>query len=281
MLEEKGYTTRQVSEILDLTESQIRAFVRLELVRPGRGARNEYRFSFPEVIVLRTVRDLRNAGVPRSRMKRALASLQAHLPDGASLTSVSIGAEGEQVVVRDEGVLWEPESEQTLIDFQAPGTPDAVTRLPDRKIPSEPDREISAEDWFELAIELEAVSTDKASEAYRRALRENPGHAASHLNLGRILHEQGEVASAEGHYRQALAADPRSATAAFNLGVALEDLGKWGNAVEAYRQALKLTPEMASAHFNLARLYEKAGRETEALRHLSEYKRLEKLEEIT
>jgi tetratricopeptide (TPR) repeat protein len=276
-----GYTTSQVSEILGLTDTQIRSFVRSKLVEPARGTRNEYRFSFQDLILLRTARELQGSGVPRSRLRRALESLQARLPEGSALSSVSIGSDGDQVVVREHGAVWEPESGQLHIDFDVREVAERVAPLADRMIAEEAERELSAEDWFELAVELEPVSTEKAVEAYRRALAENPGHVFSHLNLGRILHEEGNVETAEGHYRQALAADPGSATAAFNLGVALEDLGRWGDAVDAYRRALKGMPDMASAHFNLARLHEKAGRMKEALRHLAEYKRLEEIEEST
>ena len=114
----------------------------------------------------------------------------------------------------------------------------------------------------------------RATEAYERAIALNPGHVHAHLNLGRLLHEAGEIESAEVHYRQALSANPESALAAFNLGVALEDLEKVGEAIEAYERALRFEPDTASAHYNLSRLYEKRGLRKEALRHLADYKRL-------
>ena len=96
--------------------------------------------------------------------------------------------------------------------------------------------------------------------AYRRALEIDPGLADAHVNLGRLLHEQGETAEAERHYRQALAARPDDATAAFNLGVALQDLGRLREAADAYEAALAVDRTLADAHYNLAGDLRRAGR---------------------
>jgi len=45
-------------------------------------------------------------------------------------------------------------------------------------------------------------------------------------------------------------------------------------AIEAYERAIRFEPDTASAHYNLSRIYEKRGQSKEALRHLSDYKRL-------
>src|SRR5437879_4154172 len=108
----------------------------------------------------------------------------------------------------------------------------------------------------------------------RRALELDAHHADAHVNLGRLLHEQGLVEEAERHYRSALRESPEHATAAFNLGIALEDLGRPADAIDAYRTALATDARLADAHYNLARLYEKAGKKAAALRHLSTYRRL-------
>src|SRR3989454_866757 len=98
--------------------------------------------------------------------------------------------------------------------------------------------------------------------------------ADAHVNLGRLLHEQGMIEEAERHYRLALRESPEHATAAFNLGIALEDLNQPADAIEAYRAALATDPRLADAHYNVARLYEKVGKKAAALRHLSIYRRL-------
>jgi tetratricopeptide (TPR) repeat protein len=131
-----------------------------------------------------------------------------------------------------------------------------------------------ADFWYNQGVDLEAVSSDEARSAYERALALEPGHADARANLGRILHERGDVAAAERHYRAALEAEPDNVTAAFNLGVALEDRGQPDAAVEAYLQALESDPAYGPAHFNLARLFEAQGRPEAALRHLAHYRRI-------
>src|SRR5207302_1264151 len=132
----------------------------------------------------------------------------------------------------------------------------------------------TAKDWHALGLELEVAAPIEARDAYRRALELDAHHADAHVNLGRLLHEQGLVEEAERHYRLALRESPEHATAAFNLGIALEDLGRPADAIDAYRAALATDPRLADAHYNVARLYEKAGKKAAALRHLSSYRRL-------
>jgi tetratricopeptide (TPR) repeat protein len=136
------------------------------------------------------------------------------------------------------------------------------------------ERELDANDWYEMGVHLEIAAPDDARDAYRRALELAPSHAEAHVNLGRLLHEQGEMTAAEEQYRAALAAEPDSILAAFNLGVVLEDVGRNDEAVGVYERLIKIERTFADAHFNLARLYERSGRKIASLRHLKEYERL-------
>ena len=53
-----GYGVRAVSKILGLSATQVRSYVRAGFVAPDRGARGEYRFSFQDLLVLRTAQGL-------------------------------------------------------------------------------------------------------------------------------------------------------------------------------------------------------------------------------
>jgi tetratricopeptide (TPR) repeat protein len=133
---------------------------------------------------------------------------------------------------------------------------------------------LNAEQWYDLAAELEAGSPDEARAAYRQALALDPALGAAHINLGRLLHVGGDLRGAETHYREALRLDPKDAFAAFNLGVLLEDAGRPVEAAHAYERAVGADPTFADAHYNLSLLHEERGRSRDALRHLSIYKRL-------
>src|SRR5205823_5841380 len=96
----------------------------------------------------------------------------------------------------------------------------------------------------------ELVAAHIPQRKVQRALEVDPDHSDAHVNLGRMLHEEGAPLAAQQHYRRALETDPSHPTAAFNLGVALEDLGRLNEARNAYLRALDLDPENADAHYN-------------------------------
>ena len=259
---------REVSTMLGLTTAQIRAFAAKGFVHPARGPRGELRFGFQDLVVLRTAGELSSAQIPARKVQRVLERVREQLPSGRSLAGVRIAADGDRVVVRDGANAWNPESGQSLFDFSVEEMARQAAPFAAHAGGDAREHETSAEEWFELACDLEMTDVEEAKAAYERVLELNPGHADAHVNLGRILHEQKAPAAAEKHYRAALDADPRHETAAFNLGVALEDLGRLREAAEAYEIALDLDPENADAHYNLAGIYERRGDKAAALRHL-------------
>ncbi len=270
----KGYTTREVAEVLGLPTSRILSWTRRGLISPERG-QHGYVFSFQDIVLLRTARELLDADVPPKRVSQALAALRDQLPAGRPLSAVTISALGDRVLVRDDDAVWEPDTGQLSIDFAVSDVADATLPVARRALREEGrDDGMSADDWYDSGVDLEAVSLDDAITAYRHALELDATHSDAHLNLGRLLHESGRVREAEEHYRQAVTADPESARAFFNLGVALEDQSASTGAVEAYEAALRLDPDLAVAHFNLSRLLEAEGRQTDALAHLAEYKKI-------
>src|SRR6185369_12208819 len=113
-----GYSTKDVAALLGLSADQVRSYVRAGFLAPVQGPRGEYRFSFQDLILLRTAKGLLAADVPRRRIRLALQNLQEQLPDGRPLTGVRITAQGHHVVVRDGKEVWNPESGQILLDFQ-------------------------------------------------------------------------------------------------------------------------------------------------------------------
>lgn len=271
-----GYTTRDVAELLDLSPPQVRRLARAGLPEADRGPRGEYRFSFPDLVLLRTARELREARVPPRRIRAALRELRDALPRGRPLSAVRISAEGGRVLVREGETVWNPESGQVQFDF-------AVSELAERVAPRArraaaaaraAEGETDPEEWYELGRELELSDPAEARDAYRRALELDPQHADARVNLGYLLQEEGRLEAAVEHYRAALAAEPTHATAAFNLGVALEDLGRPREAERAYQMALEVDPGFADAHYNLSGLLERLGDGARALRHLRTYREL-------
>lgn len=274
----KSYTTRDVARLLGLSEPQVRSQARAGFLSPERGPRNGYRFSFQDLVLLRTARELARARVPPRRIRSALRGLARDLPTGHSLSELRITADGYRVVVRDEGTAWNPESGQLQIDF-------AVAELASKAVPAArrpadllrcSEKPLTSLEWFEHGVNLEVSAPDEALRAYAHALALDPDFADAHVNLGRLLQLTGRTVEAVEHYRRSLQAGSRDPTASFNLGTALEELEQWADAMAAYRLAIQADPQFADAHFNLARLYEQAGRRAEAIGHLREYQKLSK-----
>ncbi len=271
-----SYSIREVSAMLGLSPAQIRAYATKGFLDPERGTRGEMRFGFKDLIILRTAGELSAARIPQRKVRRVLERLREQLPAGRSLTGVRITADGDRVIVRDGEAVWNPESGQSIFDFAVADLAAKAAPLIHRNAADARERahELTADDWYTLACELEMTSVEDAKDAYERALRVDTHHADAHVNLGRLLHEDGAPAAAERHYRAAIASDPTHETAAFNLGVALEDLGRNDDALRAYRLALALDPDNADAHYNLAGILERRGEKQAALRHLKAYRSL-------
>jgi DNA-binding transcriptional MerR regulator len=270
----ESFTTREVARLLGLSEPQVRSQARAGFLSPDRGPRNGYRFSFQDLVLLRTARELAQARVPPRRIRRALCDLAAELPSGRSLSELRITADGDRVVVHDDGRAWNPESGQLQIDFtmsEIVGEPEPMGQ---RITPSTLRQDLSAEEWFDLGVSLESTSPDEACQAYSSALTIDPMFTDAHVNLGRLLQLAGRSAEAMDHYRRSLQTARISPTAAFNLGTLLEELERWSDAITAYLYAIRADERFADAHFNLARLYDQQGQRTEAIHHLRTYQKL-------
>lgn len=266
----QSYSVQDVERVLRLSRGAIKGLIAGGFVTPARGPRRQYRFSFQDLIVLRTARALTEAKVPRRRVRRALDELRQHLPDSVPLSGLSICAVGERVVVRDGTSRWQVDDGQYLLALDV-----VVERgelhLVERK---EPPAAAQATDWFGKALRLEASDPAAARAAYERAVDQDPKHVAAWVNLGRLLHELGRMDEAESVYHRGLNACGADALLWFNLGVLLEDLRRPAAALEAYQSAIGEDPMLADCHYNLARLYEMAGKPQHAIRHLGEYRRL-------
>ena len=276
-----------MSEVLGLPTSTILAWARSGLLTPQRDGRGSYVFSFQDIALLRSARELLDAEVPARKVRQTLEALRANLPPGRPLSAVNLTARGGRVVVREDNSAWEADTGQFELGLgtspregrqeagSAPPacpTPEASaspTLWAERTLAG-----VDADALFDAAVDMEATEPVRALAAYRRVIQVDPRHGDAHLNLGRLLHERGALSQAEGEYRAAAELDPGNARAHYNLGVVLEDLGRPDKAVEAYLTSLSLDPELGAAHFNLSRLLEAEGRPQEALRHLASYKRI-------
>lgn len=259
--------------MLGLSRHIVSGLIEAGFVTPTRGARNEWRFTFRDLTLLRTAHALQQQRIPPRRILRSLARLKATLPAELPLSGLRITAVGADIAVRDGSGRLQSDSGQLLLDFDVATVAGSVTIL-DRSpsAPAQPDPRQLAE----RALALEETDPAAAEAAYLQALALAPDLEDAWLNLGAMLADAGRHADLLRLSDAALQHCANSALLHFNRGVALDHLERLDEAAASYERSLALDPTLADAHFNLAQLHQQAGDERGALRHYSAYRRLQR-----
>jgi tetratricopeptide (TPR) repeat protein len=224
-------------------------------------------YRFQDLLILRTASALHAARIPAKKIIAALGNIRKSLPPGALLTTLALSAAGKEVVVRERDNSWEVRSGQYALPLQ--GKRSASVHNLGHRPPAAAQHELAAA-HYARGHALEESDVSAARSAYLDALTAHSGHLEARVNLGRLLHLNGELKAAEKLYREATIS---SALLSFNLANLLEDMNRDEEAIAAYRQALAQDPGLYDAHFNLSRLLEKAQDPRKALQHLLAYRR--------
>ena len=193
----RSYSMRDVQRVLRLSPDTTRNLIKAGFVKPARGARREYCFSFQDLIVLRTARALIDAKIPARRIRRSLESLRRELPESVPLSGLSISAVGDHVVVREGDSQRQVDSGQYLLGLDI-SMEDGVLRVVEHREPAPPAPvpTVLPGDWFAQALSLERTDPQAALAAWRHAVDEDASNTAAWPNLGRLLHEQGLTSQA-------------------------------------------------------------------------------------
>jgi tetratricopeptide (TPR) repeat protein len=253
------YSQADLTRLFHLTRPLLHSLAREGFITtPARRGKTAY--TFQDLLILRTTKALRDAAIPATKILRALGNIR-------STRGWSLGASGKNLEIRDGAQAWEATSGQ----YALPLARAAATRVSSlRDAAQAPPVPVLADEHYARGYALEGSNAGAARAAYREALRVHADHLEARINLGRLLHLDGELAEAERIYRQAQTV---SALLSFNLAILLEDLNREEEAAAAYREALAQDPYLHDAHFNLSRLYERANLPREALQHLLAYRR--------
>lgn len=275
------YTLRGITQMLGLTRHAVGRLVELGFVQPVKSAGKAWRFSFRDVVLLRTAQELRAADIPTRQMLRSLRQLKKALPLDLPASAIRIQAVGDRVAVRWGDAQWDADTGQLMMDFHGAPASAAVHAFDIR--PAQPlvratarhDDDADAQALFEQAEALEGEDAATAEALYRRVIDSAPDHADAYANLGFLMCEAGRYGEAAALYAKAVRHCPQAPLLHYNRGVALEALGRAGDAIQSYENCLRLAPDMADAHQNAALLYAREGDKQRAIRHFSAYRRLQ------
>lgn len=265
---EQQFTRSEVERMTGATRQQLDYWSRLRLLQP-RSRWGERFFNFSDLVAVEALRRLTMQRIPAHRLCRVVQALERQLGRAARpLSSLRISVAGDEVVVREPGPKGrpiEPLTGQFVLDFETARLQNKVHSLGSR----------TAEEWFELAMTLDASAETQAeaADAYRQAIEAVPEWIEAHINLGTALFHLGRLQESREAFCAAVKIDRRHALAHFNLGCICDRLGDIDQAAYEFRSALACAPEMAEAHLNLALVYEKLHRKSDGSRHLSAYLR--------
>lgn len=261
-----GYSQADLTRLFHLPASLIRILARAGYICETAPEGNT-RYSFQDLLILRMASALKAAKIPSAKITAALGNVRQALPPGSLLTTLALSASGKDVVIRAGAEEWEANSGQYMLPLVPESKSTRVSSLPHATRPSPI---ADAEAHYSRGHALEESDVVAARAAYRDALSAYGDHLEARINLGRLLHLDGELEEAEKVYGQAQSS---SALLSYNLAILLEDLNREQEAIAAYRDALAQDPTLHDAHFNLSRLHERAKQPRDALRHLLAYRR--------
>jgi DNA-binding transcriptional MerR regulator len=87
------YSLRSLQSILGVSRRVLSGLIEAGFVQPTRGKRNELRFTFQDVVLLRTAFQLQSSKIPSRKILRALGKLKAELPDELPLSGIRNGTQ--------------------------------------------------------------------------------------------------------------------------------------------------------------------------------------------
>jgi tetratricopeptide (TPR) repeat protein len=259
------YSLADLKRLFGLPPTLIRELSQAGFITQS-ASRGKTRYTFQDLLVLRVAGALKAAKISSPKIAAALAQIRAVLPTGQLLPSIALAASGKDLAVREGSREWEASGQYALPLVTNP----RATEVAQLRRPAEVSAASVAHAHYSRGHMLEETDVAAARAAYLAALNVQEDHLEARINLGRLLHLDGQLKAAEKLYRQAKTS---SALLSFNLAILLEDLEREDEAVAAYREALAQDPLLHDAHFNLSRLHEKANRPRDALRHLLAYRR--------
>ncbi len=108
-LPDEGYRGPQVCSIVGITYRQLDYWARTNLIRPSiadaRGSGTQRRYSYRDLVELKVIKSLLDAGVSLQKARRAIEYLRGNLGTDIASASLVLNGSDSVLVVRDSGEL--------------------------------------------------------------------------------------------------------------------------------------------------------------------------------
>jgi tetratricopeptide (TPR) repeat protein len=265
----RSYSRQEVCRLAGISPRQLKSWQEQGFIRPAES------FDFSDLIAVRTLVELKSAGISSRRIRSSLVALRRRLHEVSDpLRELKVFTDGKRIGVQVAGRRMEPVTGQLLLDFESDYLKKLLTfSQAGAERDAAEKRQREAETWFARGLQLEQMGAppEQAIEAYKNAIAAEPASAGALVNLGTIYFRQRKLKLAERYYRRAVEADPKYALARFNLGNVFDERSEWDAAREQYAAAVALDPSYADAHYNLALVYRHLGQNLLAMKHWQIY----------
>ena len=119
------------------------------------------------------------------------------------------------------------------------------------------------------AIYFDQSRLEESVAAFQQAIKGDPNHRQSHIELGRVLNRLGDFALAADHFEKALERRQNDPELRFKLGMARLNSGDPSEAIRQLIQSVELRPS-AATHHQIGNIYHAQGQVKEALQHYSD-----------
>ena len=279
-----GFSTHEAAKILSLSVGRLKYWRKISFIAPTSRVGRRWRYSFADLIALRTAKMLLDAGVPLSQVRSSLFALKNKLPNAIDplknlRISASPSTDGAKVLVESARGTFEAKTGQVLLNFETETLGRTAVMTLKARVDTAVDKE-ARKAAFDKYLEGCRYDEDpdayaQAEAAYHEALRLDPTLAHAHTNLGNLKYRQGDLTLCRAYYQSALRLDPCQPEALFNLGFLATVSEDDSQARNFFLAALKEDPAFADAHYNLAEVFWRLAEPAQARKHWRAFIELE------
>lgn len=265
------FNIRHASKLLGISPARLRHWEKIQFLSRSIQTDEGCFYSFQDLVALKATIELISGGVSLREIAKTLDTIRKKFPEIQSLSQLKFFSKNNTLLMRYDGLTFDPLSGQLQMNFEDNLPPPAATFKSTSK-------EKNYLFWFEYGLRYDIEGRyDLAGKAYRKALQLNPALADCWNNLATIYYRRGKKRKAIRYYMNALKINPSYKLAYYNLGNIFEEIKKYRLAIKMYLKAIELDPEYFDAHFNLALVYDRLRSFPEACHHWEIYLKVDSI----